>query len=49
MVFEVSPAAKETLPPGSTPPTKSAVLAEFAPLPVTAQEADEVPGVWTVV
>ena len=36
MVLLVSPAAKLTVPVGSTPPVKSAAAAGLAPLPVTA-------------
>ena len=39
MVRLVSPAAKFTVPAGSTPPTKSVAAAGLAPLPVTAQPA----------
>ena len=39
MILLVSPAAKLTVPVGSTPPTKSAATAGFVPEPVTAQLA----------
>jgi len=37
-----APAAKLTVPEGSTPPTKSVPLAGLLPLPVTAQLAEDV-------
>ena len=43
MVWLVWPAAKLTVPEGSTPPAKSVALAGAAPLPVTAQVALLVP------
>ena len=40
MVWLVCPAAKLTVPDGSTPPAKSAALAGLPPLPATAHAAD---------
>ncbi|GCA72860.1 hypothetical protein MiYa_04415 [Microcystis aeruginosa NIES-2519] len=37
ITFEVSPAAKLTVPDGNNPPTKSVALAGLVPVPVTAQ------------
>jgi hypothetical protein len=42
IVFADSPAANDTLPDGSTDPAKSAAIAWFPPLPVTAQETLDV-------
>ena len=39
----LSPAAKKTLPEGSTAPVKSAGLAGSEPEPLTAQAAEEIP------
>ena len=43
IVLVDSPTARVTLPVGRVPPVKSAALAAFVPLPVTAQDTLDVP------
>jgi hypothetical protein len=43
IVAELAPAMKLTVPDGRTPPTKSAALAGFAPVAVTAQATLDAP------